>query len=51
MNNKPLIIELFSGSGSMSKEFEARGWDIITVVNYPELDASYPFDIMDIEKK
>ena len=51
MNNKPLIIELFSGSGSMSKEFEARGWDIITVDNDPELDASYPFDIMDIEKK
>jgi hypothetical protein len=31
MNYKPVLLELFSGTGSVGRSFRARGWDVFSV--------------------
>ena len=31
LNEKPVLLELFSGTGSVGRSFRARGWDVFSV--------------------
>ncbi len=44
MTERPLMIDLFSGTGGASAPFEARGWEVVRV----ELDESFPADHRDV---
>ncbi len=47
---KPTMLELFSGSKTVSGVFENRGWFAISVDNNPKLNPSICCDILDITR-
>jgi len=47
--NKPLLLELFSGTGSIGRAFRAQGWDVISVDIDPKTDADIKTDILQFE--
>ena len=44
----PLLLELFSGTGSLGKAFRELGWDVFSVDNDPKAKASLCKNIMDV---
>jgi hypothetical protein len=46
---KPVFLELFSGSGLMSREFEKLGWETVTVDIDPKHQPDYVMDVLDID--
>ena len=46
---RPVLLELFSGTGSVGKAFRARGYDIISVDSDPKARASITRDILDFD--
>ena len=45
----PKLLELFSGTGSVGRAFEALGWDVISLDIDPKANATYCCDIMDFD--
>ena len=46
-NQKPLLLELFKGTGSVGKVFKRRGWDVVSL----DIDAEFrPTIVCDIMK-
>jgi hypothetical protein len=41
----PVLLELFSGTGSIGRAFEARGWDVISVDIDPRANATFCCDV------
>ena len=41
----PTLLELFSGTGSIGRAFEALGWDVISVDNDPRANATFCWDV------
>ena len=39
------LLELFSGTGSIGRSFEAQGWEVISVDNDPKAQATFRSDI------
>ena len=46
---KPLLLELFSGTGSIGRAFRAQGYDVISVDLDPKAEADITKDILDFE--
>ena len=46
---KPLLLELFSGTGSIGRAFRAQGYDVISVDLDPKAKADITKDILDFE--
>ena len=44
----PLLLELFSGTGSIGRAFRAKGWDVFAVDLDPKATADLHMDILDI---
>lgn len=42
---RPLLLELFSGTGSVGKEFAGKGWDVLSVDNDRRTPASVLLDV------
>lgn len=49
MKNENILIELFSGSKTVSKVFEKHGWESFSIDNNPKLNPSICCDILDLE--
>lgn len=45
----PKLLELFSGTESISKVFRKNGWECVTVDNNPEYDCTHNINIFDFE--
>ena len=45
----PLLLELFSGTGSIGRAFRARGWEVFSVDNDPRANASLTADILQVK--
>ena len=45
----PVLLELFSGTGSVGRAFDALGWDVISVDIDPKANATYTCDIADFD--
>jgi hypothetical protein len=43
------VLELFKGTGSVTKYCEARGWEVVSVDIDPQFEATYTCDILDFE--
>lgn len=43
----PRLLELFSGTGSIGRAFEALGWDVISVDNDPRSNATFCCDVLE----
>ena len=41
----PRLLELFSGTGSISKIFRARGWEVVSIDNDPRMQPTLVADI------
>lgn len=41
----PVLLELFSGTGSVGRAFEALGWEVISVDNDPRANATFCCDV------
>ena len=41
----PVLLELFSGTGSIGRAFEALGWEVISVDNDPRANATFCWDV------
>lgn len=48
--NKPVMLELFSGSKNVSSVFEKRGWETITIDNDAKLNPSMCCNILDVKR-
>jgi len=48
-NNKPICLELFSGSRNVSKFFESKGYNSVSIDNNPILKPSICCDILDLD--
>jgi len=48
---KRVLLELFSGTGSVGRAFRSRGWDVISVDNDPKAHADIRKDILEFETK
>ena len=47
---KRLLLELFSGTGSIGKAFRAQGWDVISLDSDPKaFEATITKDILEFE--
>ena len=46
--NMPILLELFSGTGSMGRAFEARGWEVISVDIDPATACTMCMDVRDL---
>jgi hypothetical protein len=44
----PILLELFSGTGSMGRAFRARGWEVISVDIDPATDCTMCMDVRDL---
>ena len=44
----PLLLELFSGTGSIGKAFAELGWDVFSIDNDPRANASLCRNILDV---
>lgn len=42
------LLELFCGTKSVGKAFEAKGWDVVSVDNEPGFGATITADILDL---
>ncbi len=47
----PILLELFSGTGSMGKAFKARGWKIISVDIDPATASTMCMDVRDLTQR
>ena len=45
----PRLLELFKGTGSVGRAFEALGWDVISLDIDPKANATYTCDILDFD--
>ena len=45
----PLLLELFSGTGSIGRAFRARGWDVFSVDIDPRANATLTADVLQIK--
>ena len=45
----PRLLDLCSGTGSVPRAFDARGWDAISVDIGPKANAAYTCDILDFD--
>ena len=45
----PVLLELFSGTGSVGRAFDALGWDDISVDIDPKANATYTCGIADFD--
>jgi len=45
---KPVFLELFSGTASMSAAFKRHGWDVVTVDNDPKHNPDFCMNVLDI---
>ena len=43
------VLELFKGTGSITKYCEAKGWEVVSVDIDPRFEATYTCDILDFE--
>lgn len=48
-NMPPVLLELFSGTGSIGRAFEALGWDVISVDIDPRANATYCCDVLEFD--
>ena len=46
---RPLLLELFSGTGSIGRAFRDRGWDVVAVDNDPRAEATIRADVKDFK--
>ena len=46
---KRLLLELFSGTGSIGRAFRDRGWDVLSVDNDPKAHASIRKDVLELD--
>jgi hypothetical protein len=44
----PILLELYSGTGSMGRAFEARGWEVISVDIDPATECTLCMDVRDL---
>lgn len=47
MTPRPILLELFSGTGSIGRAFEARGWEVISVDINPRANATFCCDVLE----
>ena len=45
----PRLLELFKGTGSVGRAFEALGWDVTSLDIDPKANATYTCDIADFD--
>ena len=45
----PLLLALFSGTGSIGRAFRARGWDVFSLDNDPRANATLTADILQVK--
>ncbi len=43
----PVLLELFSGTGSIGRAFEAQGWEVISVDIDPQANATFCCDVLE----
>ena len=48
---KKLLLELFSGTGSVGRAFRAQGWDVISLDLDPKANADICKDVMQFDPK
>ena len=51
MNQKPIVLELFSGTGSWGKVFRKKGMEVISVDILPKFNPDIVTDILDLDYK
>ncbi len=45
----PVLLELFSGTGSVGKAFRARGWEVFSVDIDPAAKPTLVADVLDLQ--